>query len=126
MEKNRLRTGSIALLFLVIILALSVFSVLSSVTALRGLKASERYAEHISEVYETESMGQIWLMEVENFLKGEGTLNKGSVSEDGTIKAEIHNGNTVLKAELRIEGEGYRITEWSIKTEWEDKFLNLL
>ena len=134
MNEKRVRLGSIAILFVVIILCVAVVSVLAVSTVRADRAMTERYAQQVEERTQLQNMGQRWLSEVDAALQSTGAsltqedLPAGTTLEDGRIRAELTTENRVLKAVLALDGEGgYQIVTWADSARWEeDEQLELL
>lgn len=134
MKQKRVRLGSIAILFVVIVLCVAVMAVLTVSTVRADRAMTERYAQQVSERYDLQSEGQRWLSEVDAALQRTGgaltqaDLPDGTTLEGDRLSVTLTTENRALYAELELDDAGgYRITAWTDTARWEeDEQLELL
>ena len=61
MEHRRIRVGSIAVLFTVVVVCAAIFAVLTLVTAGSDLRTARSYEQRVEALYECENLGEQWL-----------------------------------------------------------------
>lgn len=126
MSAKRLRIGSIAVLFTVVIACVAIFGVLTVMTARSDGRVAEQYGEHVQRLYECENLGQQWLAQADAYLRGAVPLPEGTQLEDGILHALLQTDSMELQIRLRGSADGYEILQWSCTTRWEpDRDLNL-
>lgn len=130
MKRRQMRLGTVAVLFTVVVLCISVLAVLSVATVRADKAMAERYAQQVSERTDLENAGQRWLKEVDDALQTKGTaltqddLPKGS-SLDGEKISTVCVGNTrTLTVELELDFANsvpsYTILSWINTAQWEE------
>ncbi|SDB21494.1 hypothetical protein [Eubacterium oxidoreducens] len=129
MRGKKVRLGTVFLLFVVIMICVAVLSVLSIMTAKADYKQTAKAAEHVTQIYENECLGQKWLAQVDACLQQEGDFvwPDGSVYEDGVLSITIGEKQQLFIA-LRInqEQKTYEIIQWKNAATWsEDTSLDL-
>lgn len=126
MSRNRFRIGSIAILFAVAVLCVSVFGVLTVSSAVSDRRAADRYGEHAEALYACENAGQDWLSEADAYLKGAGELPANTLETETALETEITRGDMQLEIRLNKTNDGYEIAKWSCTARWQpDDGLNL-
>lgn len=114
MGGKRFRIGSIAVLFLVVVLCVAVFSVLTIVTAEADRRTADRYAQQITQTYECLNLGEVWLSRADAYLRGDGQLPENTTEENGVLTAEIHSGGSTLLVQVQKGGSGIEILRWDL------------
>ncbi len=131
MGTKRFQTGSISVLFTVMILCVGILSVVSVVTARMDARMADRYAARELEQYQCENLGQEFLMALDEALENpDGALPMGATREGDLISATVSTEHMALRIQLRVLPEGetpYEVLEWSCTASWEqDNTMNLL
>lgn len=117
MEHRRIRVGSIAVLFTMVVICAAIFAVLTLVTAGSDLRTAERYQSRVEALYECENLGEIWYAGVSGYLTGTGELPEGTWEENGALGTEILYGPMKLTA--RVDKKTGALLEWSCAAQWE-------
>ncbi|MCR5666850.1 MAG: hypothetical protein K6G01_08470 [Eubacterium sp.] len=129
MKTKKIRLGTVFILFTVVMICVVVLSVLSIMTAKADYKETKKAADHVTEIYENESLGQEWLGRVDACLKAEGDIvwPQDATYENGILSTTIGDKQQ-LSISLKIDEENrtYEIVEWKNAATWsEDTSLNL-
>ena len=119
MGGKRFRTGSVSVLFAVIMLCVAVLAALTVSTASGDRRTAHRYGEYVQRLTECQNEGQRWLAEADAYLRGAGELPDGTHQNESEISTEITSGNMTLTIRLAVEGETYEITAWSLESQWQ-------
>lgn len=119
MEKKRFRVGSIAVLFAVVILCVAVFAALTVVTSAQDLRISQRYAQHIQDFFDCESLGYEWLAQVDKAAQEGKPLPEGSWQEQDVIGVSLETSAMRLNIRLKMTENGHEIQQWSCSTKWQ-------
>ncbi len=133
MNNNKLRLGSISILFTVIIICTILITIAALSYAKADYKESKAYATHITTMYETESLGQNWLAMISGIICDEqknidDVADVDNTKVDGNIiSTSIEHQGQRLDIELKIDSKGnYSIIKWNNYTTWvEDTSVNL-
>lgn len=127
MEGKRFRVGSVTVLFAVVVLCVAIFCILTALTALNDSRMADRYASHITQVYECQNEGQRWLAQADAFAHGEGQLPENTRQEGDRLETEIIRDSVCLKISVRWNEAGYEILQWDCAAQWQpDQSLTLL
>ena len=119
MGGKRFRTGSVSVLFAVIMLCVAVLAALTVSTATGDRRTARRYGEYVQRLTECQNEGQRWLAEADACIRGAGELPAGTQQNGSELSTEITSGNMTLTIRLAAEGETYRITVWSLQSRWQ-------
>ena len=119
MGGKRFRTGSVSVLFSVVMLCAAVLAALTVSAAAADRRTAQRYGEYVQRLTECQNAGQHWLAEADACICGAGELPAGTQQDASEISAEITSGNMTLTIRLAAEGETYRITVWSLQSRWQ-------
>lgn len=119
MRGNRFQLGAGAVLLAVCMVCVCVLCLLSAYTAMADRAAARQYADHISEVYECENLGQQWLAQVDAWHTGAGTLPENTVREGPNLQTRIRHENMTLDIAAQATAQGIQVITWSCKTEWQ-------
>lgn len=130
MKRRQMRLGTVAVLFTVVVLCISVLAVLSVATVRADKAMAERYAQQVSERTDLENAGQRWLKEVDDALQTKGTaltqddLPKGSSLDGGKISTVCVGNTRTLTIELELDFANsvpsYTILSWINTAQWEE------
>lgn len=118
MGKRRFQVGSIAVLFSVVMLCVSVFSLLTVVTAASDARVARQYADHVRELYRCEDLGQCWLAGMDGYLSGKEPLPAGTRLSGDLAETEITEGNRTLRIRLLLKETDYEICLWNCTARW--------
>lgn len=117
MENRRFRVGSVAVLFTVVLLCVSIFAALTVTTALADEKTAQRYGQHVSRQYACENLGQEWLAQARAFQMGLGLLPENTSQEaDGSLNTTIAGDSMELTIRLNQAGT---LERWSCTAQWQ-------
>ena len=119
MDGKQFRTGSIAVLFVVIMLCVAVLSVLTVSTAASDRRTAQRYGEYVQRLNECQNAGQQWLAEADAYINGLGALPDNTASDGGELSTVIENGAMTLKIRLAVRGSSCEIMEWDCQNDWQ-------
>lgn len=117
MEHRRIRVGSIAVLFTVVVVCAAIFAVLTLVTASGDLRTAHSYAERVEALYACENLGQQWLAQVDGYLADGGELPENTWERVGELGTQITRGPMRLTA--RVDAATGALLEWSCCALWE-------
>ena len=117
MEHRRIRVGSIAVLFTVVVVCAAIFAVLTLVTAGSDLRTARSYEQRVEALYECENLGERWLAQVSGYLEGRQELPENTWESDGELGTEITWGPMQLTA--RVDTATGALLEWSCTALWE-------
>lgn len=119
MEKKRFRVGSIAVLFAVVILCVAVFAALTVVTSAQDLRISQRYAQHVQDIFDCESLGYEWLAQVDRNVQDGKPLPQGSWQQGDIIGVTLETDSMRLDIQLKVTQDGHEIQHWSCESKWQ-------
>ena len=117
MEHRRIRVGSIAVLFTVVVVSAAIFAVLTLVTAGSDLRTARSYEQRVEALYECENLGERWLAQVSGYLEGRQELPENTWESGGQLGTEITLGPMQLTA--RVDAVTGALLEWSCTALWE-------
>ena len=117
MEHRRIRVGSIAVLFTVVVVCAAIFAVLTLVTASSDLRTARSYEQRVEALYECENLGEQWLAQVSGYLEGLQELPENTWESGGELGTEITLGPMQLTA--RVDAATGALLEWSCNALWE-------
>lgn len=117
MEHRRIRVGSIAVLFTVVVVCAAIFAVLTLVTAGSDLRTARSYEQRVEALYECENLGERWLAQVSGYLEGRQELPENTWESGGELGTEIILGPMQLTA--RVDAATGALLEWSCTALWE-------
>lgn len=117
MEHRRIRVGSIAVLFTVVVVCAAIFAVLTLVTAGSDLRTARSYEQRVEALYECENLGERWLAQVSGYLEGRQELPENTWESGGQLGTEITLGPMQLTA--RVDAATGALLEWSCNAMWE-------
>lgn len=128
--RRNVRLGTIAVLFTVVVLCVSVLAVLSVATVRADRAMSQRYAQQVTARSELENEGQRWLRQVLDAAGAHGAalteadLPDGTVLDGQTVRTTLTTGGRTLTAEVELDFDGalpdYRILSWVNAADWEE------
>ena len=117
MEHRRIRVGSIAVLFTVVVVCAAIFAVLTLVTAGSDLRTARSYEQRVEALYECENLGEQWLAQVSGYLEDCQELPENTWESGGELGTEITWGPMQLTA--RVDTATGALLEWSCTALWE-------
>ena len=117
MEHRRIRVGSIAVLFTVVVVCAAIFAVLTLVTASSDLRTARSYGQRVEALYECENLGEQWLAQVSGYLEGLQELPENTWEDQGALGTEITWGPMRLTA--RVDAATGAVLEWSCNALWQ-------
>lgn len=117
MEHRRIRVGSIAVLFTVVVVCAAIFAVLTLVTASSDLRTARSYEQRVEALYACENLGEQWLAQVSGYLAGSQALPENTWQNGGELGTEITLGPMQLTA--RVDADTGALLEWSCTALWE-------
>ena len=117
MEHRRIRVGSIAVLFTVVVVCAAIFAVLTLVTAGSDLRTARSYEQRVEALYECENLGERWLAQVSGYLEGRQELPENTWESGGELGTEITWGPMRLTA--RVDAATGAVLEWSCNALWQ-------
>ena len=117
MEHRRIRVGSIAVLFTVVVVCAAIFAVLTLVTAGSDLRTARSYEQRVEALYECENLGERWLAQVSGYLEGRQELPENTWEDRGQLGTELPWGPMRLTA--RVDAATGAILEWNCNALWE-------
>ena len=117
MEHRRIRVGSIAVLFTVVVVCAAIFAVLSLVTAGSDLRTARSYEQRVEALYECENLGEQWLAQVSGYLEDRQEVPENTWEDRGQLGTEITWGPMRLTA--RVDAATGALLEWSCTALWE-------
>lgn len=117
MEHRRIRVGSIAVLFTVVVVCAAIFAVLTLVTAGSDLRTARSYEQRVEALYECENLGEQWLAGVNGYLSGRQALPENTWEDGGQLGTEITLGPMKLTA--RVDAATGAVLEWRCTALWE-------
>ena len=128
--RRNVRLGTIAVLFTVVVLCVSVLAVLSVATVRADRAMSQRYAQQVTARSELENEGQRWLRQVLDAVEAHGAalteadLPDGTALDGQTVRTTLSTGERTLTAEVELDFDGaslgYRILSWVNAADWEE------
>ena len=128
--RRNVRLGTIAVLFTVVVLCVSVLAVLSVATVRADRAMSQRYAQQVTARSELENEGQRWLRQVLNAAEAhsaaltEADLPENTTLDGQTVRTTLTTGGRTLTAEVELDFDGaspdYRILSWVNVADWEE------
>ena len=128
--RRNVRLGTIAVLFTVVVLCVSVLAVLSVATVRAERVMSQRYAQQVTARSELENEGQRWLRQVLNAAEAHGAalteadLPENTTLDGQTVRTTLTTGGRTLTAEVELDFDGaspdYRILSWVNAADWEE------
>ncbi len=129
MERNKSSIASAMVLFVVVFLCITVFALLTVMTARADLMVAGRYADHVADVYECQTKGQetaAWIAAMaENGGKPEN-LPEGCEVKGDEITITTREKGIECVIRMKITDHGAEITGTRVNTMWqEDDSLNL-
>lgn len=119
MNRKRFHLGSMAVLFTVVIVCVSVFGALTVMTAAQDLRMSRQYAAKVQQLYDCEALGQQWLGQVEDALRGGDPLPPGTWQEGEELGVTLETDTMSLDIGLGLTAHGYEIRRWSCEAKWQ-------
>lgn len=104
--------GASSIMLIIVVLCLTLFGVLSFVTARNDMALTERTAESVERYYEADAAAQRALMAVDEWIRAGMTGEPAGVEltdeGDGRLSFSVPAGEThALLVGLRVSGEGY-------------------
>lgn len=117
MEHRRIRVGSIAVLFTVVVVCAAIFAVLTLVTAGSDLRTARSYEQRVEALYECENLGEQWLAQVNGYLAGSQVLPENTWEDQGALGTEITWGPMRLTA--RVDAATGAVLEWNCNALWQ-------
>lgn len=117
MEHRRIRVGSIAVLFTVVVVCAAIFAVLTLVTASSDLRTARSYEQRVEALYECENLGEQWLAQVSGYLEGLQELPENTWEDQGALGTEITWGPMRLTA--RVDAATGAVLEWNCNALWQ-------
>ena len=117
MEHRRIRVGSIAVLFTVVVVCAAIFAVLTLVTAGSDLRTARSYEQRVEALYECENLGEQRLAGVNGYLSGRQALPENTWEDGGQLGTEITLGPMKLTA--RVDAATGAVLEWRCAALWE-------
>ena len=117
MEHRRIRVGSIAVLFTVVVVCAAIFAVLTLVTASSDLRTARSYEQRVEALYECENLGEQWLAQVSGYLEGLQELPENTWENQGALGTEITWGPMRLTA--RVDAATGAVLEWNCNALWQ-------
>ena len=117
MEHRRIRVGSIAVLFTVVVVCAAIFAVLTLVTAGSDLRTARSYGQRVEALYECENLGEQWFAQVSGYLSGSQELPENTWEDGGQLGTEITLGPMKLTA--RVDAATGAVLEWRCAALWE-------
>ena len=128
--RRNVRLGTIAVLFTVVVLCVSVLAVLSVATVRADCAMSQRYAQQVTARLELENEGQRWLRQVLDAAEEKGMalteadLPDGTALDGQTVRTTLSTGERTLTVEVELDFDGaspdYRILSWVNAADWEE------
>ena len=131
---NRIRLGSVTLLFSVIIICVSVLAVLSISTAVADSAMAERFAQETETTYSLENDAQARISEIADvFAQYHGEAvdflpEYAEVADENTVLFSVQNEKKIISVMLSI-GDDYSlsVSSWKETPLWtEDNEINVL
>lgn len=119
MRGKRLNIGSIAILFTVVMLCVSIFAALTVATAAAEARTARQYADYVQRLNQCEAAGQQWLAEADGWTKGLGPLPEGAQQTETELWGQVERGDMTLTIRLRLQDGGYEIAQWQLNTQWQ-------
>lgn len=117
MENRRFRVGSVAVLFTVVLLCVSIFAALTVTTALADEKTAQRYGQHVYRQYACENLGQQWLAQARAYQMGRGPLPENTRQEAGGSLSTCILGDA-MELNIRLDQKG-NLERWSCTAQWQ-------
>ena len=117
MEHRRIRVGSIAVLFTVVVVCAAIFAVLTLVTASSDLRTARSYGQRVEALYECENLGEQWLAQISGYLSGHQELPENTWEDGGQLGTEITLGP--MKLTVRVDAATGAVLEWRCAALWE-------
>lgn len=117
MEHRRIRVGSVAVLFTVVVVCAAIFAVLTLVTADSDLRTARSYRDRVEALYACENLGEQWLDDVNGYIFQGGALPDNTREEDGRLVTKITRGAMELTA--RVDAATGAVLEWSCTARWQ-------
>ena len=117
MEHRRIRVGSIAVLFTVVVVCAAIFAVLTLVTASSDLRTARSYEQRVEALYECENLGERLLAQVSGYLEGLQELPENTWEDQGALGTEITWGPMRLTA--RVDAATGAVLEWNCNALWQ-------
>ncbi len=121
MRGKRLSIGSVAILFTVVMLCVSIFAALTVATAAADARTAKQYADYVQRLGRCESAGQQWLAEADSWLRGLGPLPEGAQQTETELSGQVEDGDMTLSIRLRLKDGGYEIVRWQLETQWKPR-----
>lgn len=118
MDGKQFRTGSITVLFVVIMLCVAVLAALTVSTAVSDRRTAERYGDFVRRLNECENDGELWLAAADAYLHG-GALPENTELSGSELQTELNCDNMTLTIRLGIENSSYEILEWNCRSHWQ-------
>lgn len=118
MDGKQFRTGSITVLFVVIMLCVAVLAALTVSTAVSDRRTAERYGDFVRRLNECRNEGELWLAEADAYLHG-GALPENTELSGSELQTELNCDNMTLTIRLWIENSSYEILEWNCRSRWQ-------
>lgn len=118
MDGKQFRTGSITVLFVVIMLCVAVLAALTVSTAVSDRRTAERYGDFVRRLNECRNEGELWLAEADAYLHG-GALPENTELSGSELQTELNCDNMTLTIRLGIENSSYEILEWNCRSRWQ-------
>ncbi len=128
MERKTSQSGSVTILFAVILVCVTVLAALCVATARADRAQSDNYAAYVGRIYACESEGQRWLAVVDAALAqygpdvNAGELPEGTEIENGEIGVTLAGERMTLTIRLRVlrgGGARYEILAWERQAVWQ-------
>lgn len=118
MDGKQFRTGSITVLFVVIMLCVAVLAALTVSTAVSDRRTAERYGDFVHRLNECQNEGELWLAAADAYLHG-GALPENTELSGSELQTELNCDNMTLTIRLGIENSSYEILEWNCRSRWQ-------
>lgn len=117
--------GASSIMLIIVVVCLTLFGVLSYVTARNDAALSSRTKESVQRYYEADAAAQRGLMAVDEWIAGgmKGQPNGLTLADegDGTVSFFVAAADThILRVVLRIDDDGYEIERYGYEniSEW--------
>jgi len=123
MERNKSSIASAMVLFVVVFLCITVFALLTVMTARADLMVAGRYADHVADVYECQTKGQetaAWIASMaESGAKLENLPDGCEVNGDEITVTTQENGIECF-IKMKITDHGAEIAGTRVNTMWQE------
>jgi len=122
MKKQRqpMRSGTLTLLITCVLMLLAVLGLLSLTSAHADLKLADRQMVYAQRNAYAERLGQEWLADLDDYLRGGGDLPEDTTVDENIFAATIYlSENESLNVSAMLDEDGrLTLTGWQLLLDW--------